>query len=59
MGWCRFQARGEIFKVVTFCSQKVMSISNKLPKEVVNAATIMTFKGRLDKYMDRKGLWRG
>lgn len=39
-----------------FFTQRVVSIWNKLPDEVVEADTIKTIKGHLGRYMDRKCL---
>jgi len=39
-----------------FFTQRVVGAWNSLPGEVVEADTIVTFKGRLDKYMNRMGI---
>ena len=48
----------------SFFTQRVVGAWNSLPGEVVEADTIVTFKGRLDKYMKRMGIegygpWKG
>ena len=37
-------------------TQRVVGAWNSLPGEVVEADTIVTFKGHLDKYMNRMGI---
>ena len=63
----RFKVRGARFKgdVRGRCfTQRVVGAWNSLPGEVVEADMIVTFKGRLDKYMNRMGIegygpWKG
>ena len=38
-----------------FFTQRVVGAWNSLPLEVVEADTVVTFKGHLDKYMNRMG----
>ena len=54
----RFKVRGARFKGDVrgrFLTQRVVGAWNSLPGEVVEADTIVTFKGRLDKYINRMG----
>ena len=37
-------------------AQRVAVAWNSLPGEVVEAGTIVSFKGRMDKYMNRMGI---
>jgi len=37
-------------------TQRLVGAWNSLPREVVEADTIVTFKGHLDKYMNRMGI---
>ena len=39
-----------------FFTQRVVGAWNSLPGEVVETDTIVSFKGRLDKYMNRMGI---
>jgi len=39
-----------------FFTQRVVDAWNSLPVKVVEADAIVTFKGRLDKYMNMKGM---
>jgi len=39
-----------------FFTQRVVGAWNSLPVEAVEADAIVTFKGRLDKYMNRMGI---
>ena len=63
----RFKVRGARFKGDVrgrFFTQRVVGASNSLPGEVVEADTVVTFKGRLDKYMNEMGIagygpWKG
>ena len=63
----RFKVQGARFKGDVrgkFFTQRVVGAWNSLPGEVVKANTIVTFKGRLDKYMNRMGIaghspWKG
>ena len=55
----RFKVRGARFKGDVrgkFFTQRVVGAWNLLSGEVVEAETIVTFKGRLDKYMNRMGI---
>ena len=40
----------------SFFTQRMVSAWNSLPGEVVEADTLVTFKGRLDEYMNRMGI---
>ena len=40
----------------SFFTQRVVGAWNSLPGEVVEADMIVSFKGRLDKYMKRLGI---
>ena len=54
-----FKVRGVRFKRDVrgrFFTQRVVGTWNSLPGEVVEADTVMTFKGRLDKYMNEMGI---
>ena len=55
----RFKVRGASFKGDVqgkFFTQRVVGAWNSLLGEVVEADAIVTFKGRLDKYMNRMGM---
>ena len=55
----RFKVRGARFKEDVpgkFFTQRVVGAWNSLPGKVVEADTVVTFKGRLDKYMNRMGI---
>ena len=39
-----------------FFTQRVVAVWNELPVEVVEAGSILLFKKKLDRYMDRKGM---
>ena len=39
-----------------FFTQRVVAVWNGLPVEVVEAGSILLFKSKLDRYMDRRGL---
>ena len=55
----RFKMQGARFKGDVrgkFFTQRVVGAWNSLPGEVVEADTIVSFKGRLDKYMNRMGI---
>ena len=55
----RFKVRGERYKRVhkgNFFTQRVVSVWNKLPKVVVEAGTILSFKKHLDSYMGMMGI---
>ena len=43
----------------SFFTRWVVGAWNSLPGEVVEADTVVTFKGRLDKYMKRMGIGIG
>ena len=40
----------------SFFTQRVVGARNSLPGEVVEANTIVSFKGHLDKYINRMGV---
>ena len=51
--------RGEKFKgniTGGFFTQRVVGVWNELPDEVVYAGSFLTFKNKLDRYMDEKCL---
>ena len=55
----RFKVRGTRFKGDVrgrFFAQRVLGTWISLPGEVVEADTIVSFKGHLDKYMNRMGI---
>ena len=55
----RFKVRGARFKGDVrskFFTQRVVGAWNSLPGEIVEADTIVTFKGHLYKYMNRMGI---
>ena len=55
----RFKMRGARFKgdeQGRYFTQRLVGAWNLLPGEVVEADTVVTFKGRLDKYMNRMGI---
>ena len=55
----RFKMQGARFKGDVrgrSFTQRVVGAWNSLPGEVVEAYTVMAFKGRLDKYMNRMGI---
>ena len=55
----RFKVRGASFKRDVrgrFFTERVVGAWNPLPGEVVEVDTGVTFKGRLDKYMNRMGI---
>ena len=39
-----------------FFTQRVVAVWNELPAEVVEAGSILTFKSKMDRYMDGKGM---
>ena len=39
-----------------FFTQRVVAVWNELPVEVVEAGSILSFKNKLDRYMDGKGM---
>ena len=39
-----------------FFTQRVVSVWNDLPVEVVEVGSILTFKSKVDRYMDGKGM---
>ena len=55
----RFKVRGVRFKGdvrVKYFTQRVVGACNSLPGEIVEADTVVSFKGHLDKYMNRMGI---
>ena len=52
---CEGQGLKEMYEA-SFFTQRVVGAWNSLPGEVVEADTIATFQGRLDKYMNRMGI---
>ena len=54
-----FKVRGARFKGDVrgkfFFTRRVLGAWNSLPGEVMDVDTVVTFKGRLDKYMNRMG----
>ena len=55
----RFKVQGARFKEDVrdkFFTQRVVGAWNLLPGEVMEADTIVSFKGCLDKYMNRMGI---
>ena len=53
------RVRGQKFKGNTrgyFFTQRVISVWNELPVDVVEASSVVSFKVKLDRYMDRKGV---
>ena len=52
----RFKVQGARFKGDVRFTQRVVGAWNSLPEQAEEADTIVTFKGRLDKYMNRMGI---
>ena len=55
----RFKVRGASFKRDVrgrFFTQCVLGVWNSLPGKVVEVDMVVTFKGRLDKYMNEMGI---
>ena len=50
MAWFKGDVRGRFF------TQRVVGAWESLPGEGVEADTVVTFKGRFDKYMNRMGM---
>ena len=59
LGGHRFKVRGARFKGDVrgrFFTQRVVGAWNSLPGEITEADTVVTFNGRLEKYMNRMGI---
>ena len=53
------RVRGQKFKGTTrgnFFTQRVVAVWNELPVEEVEAGLVLSFKVKLDRYLDRKGM---